>query len=284
MTELVRSDATAFEPERVFETGWGCVDIREQAQLRVEAALRALGASVDTLDLGDWETAFRAWLHLKEYEGEYRNYAGVLEHCLLEKALEHFLSIALIRPRSGATGVDVGSCTSVLPSLVRRIYGVRYFEQDLQYPAGVHGDRIGSGADRIPLEGGRVDFLTLHCAFEHFEGNADTGLIRECSRLLRQGGTAVILPLYLNEAHCNVTGESDATARRAIAWDTDATHYSYISDWNNRFGRHYSPDAFMRRVYAPATASGLTPRLYKVVRWDRIHPALWLRWILTLQK
>jgi len=272
------------DSERIFERGWGCVDIGAQTQNKVETALRAAGALVETVDLRDLETAFRAWFHLKEYEGDYRYYAGTLEHGLLEKALEHFLSIVFARPRAGATGMDVGSSKSVLPRLMRRVYGVRCFEQDLQYPAGIRGDRIGSSADRIPLEADSVDFVTLHCAYEHFEGNADTGLVLECGRLLRKGGTAVIVPLYLNGSYCNVTGEADPTARRAITWDDDAEHYAVIPGWNNRFGRHYSPDAFMRRVHTPALKSGLRPRLHKLTHWDHIHRDLWLRWMLTLEK
>lgn len=181
-------------------------------------------------------------------------------------------------------GVDVGSCQSILPSLGRRVYGVRYYEQDLEYPAGINGDRIGSSADSIPLPDESIDFMTLHCTFEHFENNADTGFIKECARILKRGGSAVILPLYMSEVFCNVTGETNAEDREKIGFDVAADHYCLIPEWKNRFGRHYSPGAFMERVWRPAIANNLTPCLYKIENWEAIHKDLWLRWALVIER
>ncbi len=272
------------KPSSFAQTGWSSIDITAPAQDKIEAALRKEGALIETLDLTSLETEYHAWRHLGEYEGDYAIYNGKLEHCLLEKTLEHFISLILIKPKSGMTGIDIGSCQSVFPVLVRRIYGVHYYEQDLEYPAGVNGDRIGSSADAIPLPDKSVDFMTLHCTFEHFEGKIDTGFVNECARLLRKGGLCVILPLYLNDSHCNVTGVSDPTGQESISWDTDAQHYCLIPEWQNRFGRHYSPKAFMERVHEPAIAAGLRPRLLKISRWETINPDLWLRWVLVLER
>lgn len=67
---------------------------------------------------------------------------------------------------------------------------------------GIHQTRpgwnIGRNAAAIPLPSASLDGMTLHCAFEHFEGNADSQFIRECARLLKSGGKAVILTLYVN--------------------------------------------------------------------------------------
>jgi len=265
------------------KTGWSSIDISPAAQNKVEQALRAAGVAVSDLDVFPWRAAYHAFRHIGEYDSDYKVYAGAMEHCLLEKTLEHFLSLILIDPRPGMTGVDVGSCQSILPGLVRRVYGTQVYEQDLTYPDGVHGERIGSSADAIPLPDHSVDFMTLHCTFEHFEGNADTGYVRECARLLRPGGKAIILPLYLNESLCNITGETNTEIHRAIGWDAEAAHYCLIPEWQNRFGRHYSPEAFIKRVYNPALESGLNPILYKIHDWSIIHPDLWLRWILVLE-
>jgi len=264
-------------------TGWSRVDISKPAQEGIATALRASGVHIEDVDVSAWTTAFQAFRCLTEYEGEYRHYAGTLEHCLLEKAFEHFLSLILIRPKPGMTGVDIGSCKSILPGLARRVYGVRYLEQDLDYPEGVDGDRVGSSADAIPLPNGSVDFMTLHCTFEHFEENADIGFVKECGRLLRKGGSVVILPLYLNATLCNVTGETKAEQRNSIGWDKDAAHYCVIPEWQNRFGRHYSPDALVQRVLQTAVSSGLRPRLLKINNWESVHPDLWLRWALVLE-
>ncbi len=265
-------------------SGWARMDISREAQGRVAAALEKARAAIEVIDVADHATQFLAWRHLGEYDGEYRNYAGDLHHCLLEKALEHYLSVVLARPAQGMTAIDIGSCRSVVPSILRRVYGVTCYEQDLTYPPGVNGMQIGSSAESIPLESGSVDFMTLHCTFEHFEGSVDTGFVKECARLLRPGGRTIILPLYLNESHCNVTGLTDAQEQATIGWDPQAQHFCEIPEWHNRFGRHYSPSALQGRVLGPAAAAGLVPRLMKVVNWEGVHPSVWLRWILVLEQ
>ena len=170
------------------QIGWGPIDINAAAQQRVADSLQSAGARVETLNLTSIVTGCQAFKHLSEYESDYKSYNGPLEHCFLEKSLEHYLSLLLISPKPEMVGVDVGSCQSVLPSLGRRVYGVRYYEQDLEYTAGIKDDRIGSSADSIPLPDESVDFMTLHCTFEHFENNADTGFIKECARILKRGG------------------------------------------------------------------------------------------------
>lgn len=266
------------------QVGWSHVDISSSAQDAVEDVLCQAGARMEIFDVTTLLPAYHRWRGHHEYAGDYAAYNGPLDHCLLEKILEHYVSKVLIDPRPGMTGVDVGSCQSVFPALLRRLYGVNYYEQDLDYPRGVQGSRIGSSADSIPLPESSVDFMTLHCTFEHFEGGIDSGFVVECARLLRAKGLCVILPLYLNRLHCNVTGVCDPERQATIGWDPYAEHRCLIPEWENRFGRHYSPRAFMERVYNPAVAVGLRPRLLKIMRSESIHPSLWLRWALVLER
>ena len=266
------------------ESGWRPIDISAAAQERVAEALQSAGARINKLNLANIATGFQAFKHLSEYESDYKTYNGTLEHCFLEKSLEHYLSLLLINPRPETIGVDVGSCQSVLPCLTRRVYGVRCYEQDLEYPSGIYGDKIGSSADAIPLPDDSIDFMTLHCTFEHFEKNADTGFIKECARLLKRGGRVVILPLYICEVFCNVTGETNVEERIKIGFDANADHYCLIPEWKNRFGRHYSPEKLIDRVWNPALDSGLNPCLYKIENWEAIHKDLWLRWALVIER
>ncbi|QJR16492.1 methyltransferase domain-containing protein [Usitatibacter palustris] len=266
------------------QSGWARVDISAPAQARIAEEFAAAGVAIETLDISDYTSGFSEWRTLAEYGGAYKSYAGDLDYCVLEKALEHYLSVVVAGPKSGMTAVDIGSCQSVVPTILRRVYGVRCLEQDLSYPAGVHGDRVGSSADSIPLADGSVDFMTLHCTFEHFEGHADSGFVAECARLLGPSGRVVILPLYLNATHCNVTGITDPSARAQVTWDPDAEYFCEIPEWQNRFGRHYSVRAVLDRVIAPAWRAGLHVRLVKVVNWSAVDPNLWLRWMLILER
>ncbi len=264
------------ELERV---GWSRIRIDDDALDEVERDLRDRGVTVRPYDVSAVATEFREFLQLPAYQGEYQLYGGAEEYCLAEKALEHFISLKLIQPQAGMTGVDIGSCRSVVPGILRKEFQCRCYEQDLEYPSGVHGDRVGSSAADIPLEAGSVDFMTLHCTFEHFEGDADTGFIRECARLLKPGGKVVILPLYVNPNFCNITGEGDPERQEEIGFDGEASYRCLIPEWQNRFGRHYSPAALFERVITPAAAAGLETIVYRATSWEAIDPRLWLRWI-----
>lgn len=264
--------------------GWSRIDISPSALDPVASQLKSWGTDVQEFDLSPFASRFSDYIKLPEYSGEYRIYGGNQRHCFLEKAVEHFLSLEFAKPTSRSTGIDIGSCKSVLPAIVRREFGANVFEQDLEYTPGIQGDRIGSSADAIPMPDRSIDFMTLHCTFEHFEGSADTGFVRECARLLKPRGQTVILPLYLNANFCNVTGETNELTRQGIGFDPDAQYHCVIPEWQNRFGRHYSPASLKTRVLDPAREFGLKPKLLRVRNWDQVHPLLWLRWILVLQQ
>lgn len=265
--------------------GWARLDYSPASLDAIIAEFGATGRlRIAELDVAHWRAAFLAYCAIPQYQGEYKVYGGQDHHCFLEKALEHFLSIVIGDPKPGQTVVDVGSCKSVVPDILRNIYGVRCYEQDLTYAAGIGGNKIGSSADNIPLPSGSVDLFTLHCTFEHFEGGADTGFVNECGRLLRAGGKAIILPLYLNAKHVNVTGEAEPAVLTGIGWDQGADHYCVIPEWQNRFGRHYSPSLFQRRILNAAFDLGLSATLYRVRSLSLLDPRLWLNWVLTLEK
>lgn len=266
------------------KTGWSRINISREAQERIENTLIEMGVNVGIIDVLDYIKGFNEYLLYEEYNGDYKNYNGATEQCLLEKAFEHYLGFKLLDLKSGMTGIDIGSCQSVIPMLGRRLYDVKYYEQDLTYPLGVNELRIGSSADNIPLPSGTVDFMTLHCTFEHFENNADKGFIKECSRLLKNGGKVVVLPLYMSEKYCNVTGEDDVVNFADIGFDECASHYCFIPEWKNRFGRHYSPSALFDRVIKTASTLNLNIKLYKIANFDKIHKDLWLRWAMVITK
>jgi SAM-dependent methyltransferase len=264
------------------QTGWQRISIEPGAGDSVQSELQASGLRIHELDVATYAQEFAEFVRQPCYTGEYKSYGGPTDHCLLEKALEHFISFKLIKPTGQMVGIDVGSCKSVAPLILRETFGCQCYEQDLDYAAGIHENRIGSSADNIPLPDQSVDFMTLHCTYEHFEGGADSGFVRECARLLRPGGRAVVLPLYLNASHVNITGAVSEHERAAITFDANAAHYCVIPEWHNRFGRHYSPAAFMARVVVPCRDVGLDPVCYRVRNWQAVHPDLWMRWVLVI--
>ena len=246
------------------QVGWARISYAVQDVDDVQRQLQSFGYSIRDFEIAPFIDEFRSYIQRPEYAGEYRRYGGADECSFLEKALEHFLSFKVANPQPGQTFMDVGSCVSVVPDILRRFYQCDCYAQDLELPPGVHGWKIGSNAASIPLLGQVLDGMTLHCTFEHFEGDADTAFIRECARLLKPGGRVVILPTYVAREWTNVTGEISETVRSTIQFDRDAKYWSVIPEWKNRFGRHYSPVALHDRVLAPAVRAGLIPQLYRV--------------------
>jgi hypothetical protein len=221
--------------------------------------------------------AFHDWFASTPYPAEYC--PGPWRRVLPEKALEHYLSLELIRLTPEAVCVDVASQDSPFPDLVRSRFGCRVYRQDLEYEPGLHGDRIGGDAARLPLPAGSVTAMTLHCSFEHFEGPSDVGFLREAARVLAPGGRVCILPLYLRDEHLNVL---DPRATRALVADAEATVYS-LADWpGGHFSRYYSPEVFRTRVVD--AVPGLTVRLYCLVNPQAAGPECYLRYAAVFEK
>jgi hypothetical protein len=125
------------------------------------------------------------------------------------KAMQHFLSFELMDMNAGSVYMDVASSNSVTADIVQRLHSpARVWRQDLRYPSGVNGNLIGSDAADIPLPDESVDYMALHCSFEHFEDGSDIRFMREASRLLRSGGQVCIIPLYLATSYITLTSPS----------------------------------------------------------------------------
>jgi SAM-dependent methyltransferase len=181
------------------------------------------------------------------------------------KALEYFISLALLPVSSSDVVVDVASENSVFPELVASEAGARVLRQDLIYPLGLHGDRMGGSADAMPLPDGSVDKLFLHNSFEHFEGETDSNFIREAWRLLRRGGAVCIVPLYLSTRPQIITDPGNSTD--GVVWDDDTEIVSQRGH-RNRFGRFYSVETLRRRVLAPADDCGFRGSVYHLAGAD----------------
>jgi hypothetical protein len=266
------------------DVGWDRVSYSEPDLDLVEKEITQRGFRVRAWDIAPLLEEFSEFIKFPEYTGSYREYGGKDACSFLEKALEHFLSFKIARPARGQIFMDVGSCVSVVPEILRRYYGSDCYVQDLALPHGVNGWNVGSNAAEIPLPDSSLDGMTLHCTFEHFEGEADSHFIRECARLLKPGGKTVILPLYVNLNWTNVTGETDQDKRNTIGFDGAASYRCVIPEWRNRFGRHYSAEAFLDRVLDVAIGCGLQVEMLRVINFDQVHPSLWLRWVLVLEK
>ncbi len=167
-----------------------------------------------------------------------------------KKPLEFFGTWRLLDTRPEDVFLDAaGGVYTYLDRLTAR---ERYLH-DLAIGPGLR-ERLGpqvkyleSDAAAIPLPDASVDRIACHHSFEHFEGDADMGFVAEIQRLLRPGGRACILPIFVGDTYYEVTTHFtlakryDPTARRLI--DPTAN-----VPGGNGYARIYDPPALRRRV------------------------------------
>ena len=197
-----------------------------------------------------------------------------------EKWLEHFVSLELLEPRPGEVLIDIASCTSPFPEVAERFHGVQAFRQDLSYPEGVHGRRIGGDASHLDLPDEFADLLTLHCSFEHFEGDRDQAFLREAERILKPGGRLCILPLYTSETY-SIQTDLAAWKRRVPEIEGDAL-ICVADGWGEVHGRFYDARRFDERV--AGSAGSMEVRILRVENFTEAAPDCYLKLAALLRK
>jgi SAM-dependent methyltransferase len=132
----------------------------------------------------------------------------------------------------------------------RRLLNDRYVSPLLKTAMRGSGvEFIESPAERMPLSDMSVDKISCHHSFEHFQGDADSQAIREIQRVLRPGGKACIVPLFVAHAYFEIvdlpwTRKSDAQARRVL----DPTSPFPGGMFSGGFARVYDLDSLQGRV------------------------------------
>ena len=223
---------------------------------------------------------YSEYLSMADYENAPAFYGARNGPVFEEKSLEHYLSFQLLSLSESDTYIDIASESSPAPEIAKALYGCRTYRQDLIYEKGVHGDRIGSDATRLPVPDGFATKISLHCSFEHFEGDADGRFVHECSRLLAHGGKACIIPLYLSPVCRNYTDPSVTFHRRPV-FDKGAVTTCVKRD-HKRFERHYDVDSFLLRVVSNLGDLDLTVYDLREVRIK--HPGTWVSFAAVLEK
>ena len=137
-----------------------------------------------------------------------------------------------------------------------------------------------SDATRTDFPDGSVRAISLQCAFEMFIKDSDTKLIQECARILKPGGTAVIVPLYLHTHYCGYSspdfygkGYADDTAKQYIC-----KNISHVP-----FSRKYDARALKERIISNLPAT-LNYHLLELQNAYQISPDIYCHYILVLNK
>lgn len=151
--------------------------------------------------------------------------------------------------------------------------------QDLQFPDGIHENRIGGSASHLPLENNSVSKMALHCSFEHLEGTEDTLFLQEAARVLSPGGRICIIPLYLYEEYAIQTNPLHAKIN--VTFDEKATLFC-SKNWANRHGRFYDVTHLTKRVLEHC--GPLKLKIFVVENGKEIHPSIHTKFIGLFEK
>ncbi len=181
-----------------------------------------------------------------EYKSRYPDY--YLDN-QIEKSFEHYLALSLLNLSAEDVFIDLASEHSPIPEIYARLTGATTYSQDIMYPSGVNGNRIGGDACSMPVPDCFASKATLTCSLEHFEGDSDTRLFHELSRVLKPGGIVCVVPFYIFKEPATQT-DPTVSVSSGVTFDRGTTIYC-AQGWGNRHGRFYSPSSFIERIIKP---------------------------------
>jgi len=244
---------------------------------RIEAQLRQYIQVVDyDIDIAD----YRGYIQTAQIYGSKRFYGGHEGPNFPEKTLEHYLAAKFLNLGPQDIYIDIASQNSPAPMIYSQKYGCKTWRQDMAYPMGINGDRIGGDAAAMPLEDDFASAMTLHCSFEHFEGDTDIRFIKETSRVLRPGGKAVIVPLYLASQY-TINTDPAVWPVGGIDFEPDAMLYC-VKNFRNRQGRFYDIAHLKSRIIDHL--GDLKCTIVNVKNAKNIHPSCYVRFAMILEK
>ncbi len=251
-------------------------DRAEQVLVRRQLVEAGFDIRSMRIDLED----YRRFLERATYEQYPLYYGGGQARGFPQKALEHYLALKLLRPGAADVCIDVASQKSPAPQIYARLSGAHVFSQDLAYPGGLSGDRIGGDASRMPVADGFASAIALHNAFEHFEGDADARFIREAGRVLRPGGRLCIAPLFLASRYVIQTDPAVWPAG-GMAFEPEA-EVACVRGWRDRHGRFYDVPRLRSRVRD--NLDGLRLTIFDVENAADVHADVYLRFVALIEK
>jgi SAM-dependent methyltransferase len=256
-------------------------DRRTREDLLLDEAAVLSGLLASEVPSGPWNIdipAFRAWRKRADFE---RRHPAYYPENLEEKSLEHFVTAQLAGLRRGRVVVEVDSHSDASAEVHERVHGCKVLRQSRAFAPGRHGRHVGGDPARMDLPEDFADAITLHCAFEHFEGDGDSAFIREAERVLKPGGVLVIAPLYLAQHYACLTFPPLVSEGDAPPFE-DGMRIHALRHWRNRFGRFYDLGHFVERVWHHR--GSLDGRVLVVENFRDVHPSVYLRYVLVMRK
>lgn len=196
----------------------------------------------------------------------------------IEKSLEHYIAFSLLNLNEKDIFVDIASEHSPVPEIYAQLTGATTYSQDIMYPPGINGSRIGGDACSMPVPDMFASKATLTCSLEHFEGDLDICLFNELYRVLKPGGIVCVVPFYVFEEPATQTDPTVSIAS-GVVFDQDTTIYC-AEGWGNRHGRFYSPKSFLERIINPVKGK-FKFDFYYLKNAAEVDPSVYVRFAFT---
>ena len=209
-----------------------------------------------------------------QYKTKYSDY---YTDNFFEKTLEHYLCYRLLGLQKNDRFVDIASEHSPVGEIFSRLTGCDSYSQDIMFEKGIHDNRIGSDASKIPVPDSFFKAAIATCSIEHFENGSDIGFMKEISRVLDRAGKCIIVPLYLYyKASCQTDPLYSIPGN--VTYDDDVDIYC-AKGWGNRHGRFYSVSTLIERLIKPNKKMKF--ELYLLKNPEEIDHSIYCRFFLV---
>lgn len=205
---------------------------------------RFIKANVPVEDVDINIDDFNKWLN--DFAKPNNFYSGIGD-IYVEKCLEHYLVYKELKLSKEDVYIDIAASGSLWADMLK-MYGFNGYKLDLVYSPGIHGNKIGADAGDMKLPDGFASAMSLQCAFETFQGDADIRFIREAERVLNEKGRFAIVPLYIDDKYIIIS--SPYCDLSTVDIDNEAVRVWREDGYKVPFSRHYSPEGFTNRIYS----------------------------------
>lgn len=205
------------------------------------------------------------------------SYPGYYTANLYEKSFEHYIAFRFLNLQKGDVFIDIASEGSPIPDIFASLSGCLSYRQDIMYPEGISGNRIGGDATHMPVNNNFADKIAMTCSLEHFEGTGDIDVFREFGRVLRKGGMVSVVPLYMYETAANQTDPLISVCNNVVF--DERTPIYCTEGWANRFARFYSAESLYLRILKPYEDI-FTFRILYFTNASEIHESVYARFAL----
>lgn len=255
----------------------------EQELNQIEEELRKNSVTLSDLsiDWKDFEKFKLKYIFPEDYHGGKNS--GVWE----EKLLEHYIASKILDIDSYEKDeiyIDVAACDSPWGKMLRDVNNnILSYAIDLNLPTKYSSYPYYKQMDatKTSFEKSSVRGVSLQCAYEMFVADSDIRLIEELQRILKDGGKAIISPLYLHTHSCHYAspdfygkGYGDIDSKEYIIWN----YYGIYSS------RKYDAKKFKERILDLIENLGMKYKIYVVRNKNEVSNEIYMHFILEIEK